>query len=317
MSPIVSVIMPVYNAENWLIQSVNSILAQTLTDWELIIVNDGSTDSSAAILSKFTDPRIRVLHQPNAGVSAALNKALEHCTAPYIARLDADDVSLPERLQKEVDFLSRNPDCGLVGAAAEKIDQHGNLLGFHRHPLSNMRLQYGLLWDSYFVSSTVMFKRECLDKAGRFYTGTDLFDDYSMWSSIAAYYEVANLPDVLLKYRVLDTGLSHTTLNSRARLINQRRKNITFHFPQLAAHLVEALSYSGFQRTRISATDVKMLYKMLADKFATGTDAAEIISDLKARIQNTFRLLTPDNQGIGYKLLRPAEKLMFNFLLRN
>jgi len=316
LSAHVSVIMPVYNAEKWLMQSVNSILGQTLTNWELIIVNDGSTDGSAELLSTFTDSRIRVLHQSNAGVSAALNKALEYCSGPYIARLDADDVSLPERLQKEVDFLSCNPQYGLLGAAAEKIDQYGNPLGFHRHPLSNMRLQYGLIWDCYFVSSTVMFRRECLQKVGRFYTGTDLFDDYSMWSSIAANYQVANLPDVLLKYRVLDSGLSHTTLNSRARLVNQRKKNIVFHFPELSAHHVEALAYSGFQRTHLPAKDVKMLYEMIADKFATGTDAAEIISDLKARFQNTFRLVTPDNLGVCYKLLRPAEKLMFNFLCR-
>ncbi|MFN8713363.1 MAG: glycosyltransferase family 2 protein [Bacteroidota bacterium] len=316
MPPSVSVIMPVYNAANWLPQSVSSILAQTLTNWELIIVNDGSADGSAELLAQYNDPRIRVLHQANAGVSAALNKALEYCSAPYIARLDADDVALPERLQKEADYLDQHPQCALVGAAAEKIDRYGNHAGYHRHPCSNMRLKYGLLWDCYFVSSTVMFRRSCLEETGMFYNGSDLFDDYSMWSVIAERHNVANLPDVLLQYRILETGLSHTTSNAHHRLINQRKKNMRHYFPELTAGELEALAHCGFKRTKTSAAEVKKLYRLFLQRFATGPDAGEIATDLKERFTNLFRILTPAEQGAGYILLRPVEKLLFHFLLR-
>ncbi len=316
MSPKVSVIMPVYNAGNWLFQSVSSILAQTLTDWELIIVNDGSTDDSGYILKQFSDPRIQIYHQANQGVSSALNHALNYCKAPYVARLDADDVALPDRLQKEADFLDGNPDYGLVGAAAEIIDSDGKTIGWHRHAATNSRLQYGLLWDNYFVSSTVMFRRECLAKAGEFPRSNDLFDDYGMWSSIAQNYKVANLTEVLLKYRVLKSGLSHTTGNSIIRQINQRRINIAFHFPSLTSQALNALSHCGFRRTQLAPTEVRILFEGFSHKFVVGEDASEIKTDLRDRFQNTFRLITPTHKGFWYNLLRPAEKLIFKFLLR-
>jgi len=125
-SPKVSVILPAFNAAAHLGKAIDSILSQSFVDFELIIVNDGSTDTTREVLAQYEDPRIKVIHQENLGLPKALNKALAVTQSPYIARQDADDISLPTRLEKQVQFLDQNPEYGLIGTWSQITQEHSD-----------------------------------------------------------------------------------------------------------------------------------------------------------------------------------------------
>lgn len=320
MKALVSILLPVYNAEAYIMASVNSLLAQSWTNLQIIVVDDGSTDNTAKLLQGISDPRVLLLRQQNAGVASALNKALEHATGKYIARQDADDISLPNRFEKLVNYLESNPATGLVGSAARIIDKDGVPQGYLKHPLLNDKLQYGLLWDSVFVSSSTLFRSECLPQERKFYTGTSYFEDYHMWSDIASEAEVANLPDILVHYRQLHTGLSHTTKNSNERIINQRLKNLSNAFPELSSEICEALSYSGFKRSQIrKLSDLHVIYKAFEKKFSAlsknGELDAEIKSNLRARL-HTFAFYTGEGKKTPHPFGRLLEKIVYPIYLR-
>jgi len=320
MTPLVSVLIPVFNAEKYIRESVESILGQTYSNIEILVVNDGSSDGSYSILKEIKDERIILLNQENQGVAVALNRALNQAKGKYISRQDADDISFPNRIEKEVVFMEENKQVGLVGAWATVIDSQGKSKGQLKHSVSNRKLQYDILWDSPFVSSTTMFRKDCLEKTGMFYEGNDLFEDYSMWSSISRNYELANIPEILIKYRELSTGLSFTTANSKTRLINQRRKNISHHFSNFSETEIEGLAKSGFERTKInSISDLKKIYDQITKHFITAelssADKENIKRDLLGRL-HSFRWLTGQQKNMLYYPGRAIEKLLYPFLLK-
>lgn len=230
-APLVSVIMPLYNAEPYVGEAVRSVLGQTLTDLELIVVNDGSTDRSGAVVKAFNDPRIRYCEQRNQGVSAALNRALSMATGTFVARHDADDVSLPQRLERQAAFLQAHPAVVIAGSRASLINGGGLAADTLHHPATDAEIRFAMLFNSAFVSSSVMFRAAVLPKAGLFDATGAVFDDYDMWSRILALGEAANLPEELVRYRVVATGLSHVTTNTRDRLREQRRRNLAHALP--------------------------------------------------------------------------------------
>lgn len=316
MAELVSVIIPVYNAGEFVKASVDSILAQTYTGFEIIIINDGSTDNSLAILENIHDARIKIFSQPNAGIAAALNKGIELSKGKYIARQDADDISLPQRFEKQVRFLEVNNAYGLVGGQAEIIDRSGKAVNrFLKHATTNGKLQYDLLWNSPFVHPALMIRRECFERAGGFYTGKELFEDYDMWSRIALHYKLANLPEILLQYRELSTGISFTTTNAPERVINQRRINIATRFPLLDKEIVNALALSGIKRTRISSlSQVKRVYKMIVDYFeSAGSTREELIAirENLAERMHAFSWMTGENKNLFYYPGRILEKFFY------
>lgn len=129
--PKISVVMSVYNGERYLGEAVESIFNQTFSDFEFIIINDGSTDRTPEILTEIDDPRAKVINQPNRGLTASLNRAIRLAKGEYIARMDADDISEPTRLERQVEVLDRDPDVVLVACWYEVIDEKGNFLA-HR-----------------------------------------------------------------------------------------------------------------------------------------------------------------------------------------
>src|ERR1700761_1168008 len=129
-APKITVLMPAYNAAKYIGEAIASVLEQTFGDFELVIVNDGSTDDTLAVINTFNDSRIIIISQPNQGVASALNTGLQHSRAQYIARFDADDVCHPQRLEKQYRFLQNNPEYILVGSDADYILENGDFL-FH------------------------------------------------------------------------------------------------------------------------------------------------------------------------------------------
>jgi len=158
-APRVSVVLPAYNAEAYLPEAVASILGQTYADFELIALDDGSTDGTAAWLDSVRDPRVRVLHQQNIGLALTLNKGIGLARGAYIARQDADDISRPERLAKQVAYMDAHPACGLLGTWSVIQEDQTLTTRQHRHPCGNGELQFKVLFDSFFVHSSVMIRR--------------------------------------------------------------------------------------------------------------------------------------------------------------
>jgi len=208
--PLVSVILPVYNGAHFLKEAIECILKQTHTDYELIIIDDGSTDASASIISAYADPRIRFYSQKNQGLAATLNRAISLAKGTYVARQDQDDVSLPDRLSKQVTFLNDHPDYGMVGTWALIWEDVKETQRSHKHPTENLSLQFDLLFNNPFVHSSIMIRKKVFDEVGAYCTDVDRQppEDYELWSRVARKFKVANIPDVLHVYREVPQSMS-------------------------------------------------------------------------------------------------------------
>lgn len=220
VTPRVSVILPVYNGEAYLLEAIESILGQTYADFELIVLDDGSRDGTAALLDAVRDPRVRVVHQENIGLALTLNKGIALARGEYIARQDADDISRPERLARQVAYLDAHPACGLLGTWSVIQEDRVLTTRQHRHPCSNGELQFRLLFDSFFVHSSVMMRRSALERAGLYPTDPERNppEDFDLWLRIARDHAVANIPEPLLVYREVPGSISRT----RAELLDRR-----------------------------------------------------------------------------------------------
>lgn len=220
-SPLVSVIMPVYNGERYLAQAIDSVLAQCYTHLELIIINNGSTDGTAAILDEHArkDNRIVVLFYPeplgHAG-EAASNMASLQAKGKYIAKLDADDIAVPDRIKKQVAFLEANPTIFLVGSYLELIDNKGQRLGVRSYPLTSEAI-YSEFYLRLPVANPAIMYRNGIIK-GDFYTlrhKTFTDDYYSLFVHLHSGLRFANLPEPLTRYRVHDSNTVFTNLRGK------------------------------------------------------------------------------------------------------
>lgn len=209
----VSVVLPVYNGEKYLREAITSILDQTFSDFELIIINDGSKDRSSDRIGEFKDPRIVYVEQENAGLASTLNRGIAMARGKYIARQDQDDISLPERLAKQVAFLEAHPHCGLVGTWAEIFSETESGVRYHRHPTDFFDLRLHLHFRNPFVHSSVMMRKDVVVPVGCYATAKDRQppEDYELWSRIARVSHVANIGDVLLRYREVTSSMSRVS----------------------------------------------------------------------------------------------------------
>lgn len=203
-TPLVSVVIPTYNGERFLRPAIESILNQTLTDFELIVIDDASTDSTPRILAEFKDDRLLLFRNDcNLGIAGATNKGLAVASGLYVALQDHDDVSVPHRLQTQVSYLDGHPAIALVGSAATKIDERGAVLGTVLEPCDELDLKWELLLGCRFRHMTLMARRKAIldiggyrqDASFRFAT------DYDMLSRAAMRYGVANLTEPLVLWR--------------------------------------------------------------------------------------------------------------------
>jgi len=204
--PRVSVILPVHNGMPYLPRAVESILGQTFQDWELIVIDDASTDTTAEYLAGLTDRRVRVIrNQQNLGVARTLNKALPLAAGKYIARQDADDVSLPQRLEKQVSFLDQHRDVALLGTNWSMIDEKGSvILRSTQVPNSDIDIKWGLLFHCCIVHPSVMLRPEVLAVVGCYPEATEFCyaEDYELWCRIAKNHRTAALPEALVHWRL-------------------------------------------------------------------------------------------------------------------
>lgn len=195
--------MPVYNAGKYLSEAIESILAQDFTDFELIAINDGSTDSSAHILEHYQkrDKRVRVYHQVNLGRVAAANKALQLAKGKYAARMDSDDISLNHRLFRQVEFMENHPDIGASGTWLRCFGERNMVMRSPTDPETTRSL---LLFESTIYNSTAIMRTQCLLDSNLFYRNLNeqgMAEDYDLWSRLSTKTKLTNIPEVLFLYR--------------------------------------------------------------------------------------------------------------------
>jgi len=201
--PTVSILMPVYNGDRYLRAAVDSILAQTMTDFELIVIDDASSDGSQTILNSYADPRLRVIrHSRNKGIVEALNNGLSQVRGRYIARMDADDISYPCRLEKQVAFLEKHPEIGVVGSWIQGFGDVRRQY-IHRYPVSDKEIQASLLFESPFAHPSVMIRRAIMENLERPYSSEFPYvEDWELWSRLSKSGGGANIPTPLIQYRI-------------------------------------------------------------------------------------------------------------------
>jgi glycosyltransferase involved in cell wall biosynthesis len=229
--PKISVIMAAHNEGNFLENSIESILNQSFSDFEIIIVDDCSTDSTPNILNKFqNDKRIIILkNTSNLGASISRNKALQKAKGKYIAIMDADDVSLPERLQKQYDFLEANPDIFLVGSGAQYINEKGEKMNTIRVPYNKKEISVLLPKKNVFIHSSILFHN-----TGKYFYREKFFysQDYELFLRLLSDgKKMVNIPDILIQYRIKENSISFSKrseqflLAEKAREFYWQRKN--------------------------------------------------------------------------------------------
>lgn len=205
MDPRVSVLMPVRDGARFLREAVESILGQTFRDWELVAVDDGSTDGSRAILERYArvDGRVRVLSRPATGIVGALNDGLRECRGEYLARMDADDVSMPERLELQVAHMEAHPDCAGVGAWVTFVDPQGWPLFRWEMATGHEDIIRELLGggNGGLVHPAMMFRLEIVRRVGGYDPEYEWVEDVELFHRLASVGRLSVLPRVLLRYR--------------------------------------------------------------------------------------------------------------------
>jgi len=264
--------MPFYNCEKYLDKAISSILNQTFQDFEFIIINDASSDRSDEIIQKYlTDKRIvYIKNRERKGIVYNLNKGIEISKADIIARMDGDDISEPQRLEVQYQFLQRNPNIALVGCFVKLINEKGEICGRKIKPVTYQEIKKDILIYSPFIHPTIMIRKDVFKKVG-FYRKQYLWcEDIDLWYRIVfSGFEVANTPQYLLKYRVTDSSVRFKYGKQLALRHFRLRKEIIKRFelkPSLKEyffmylHLLLGFTLTGKQKTRLESWYKKLFY---------------------------------------------------------
>ena len=204
---LISVILPVYNSELYITETIESILAQSYSYFELIIINDGSTDNTENCILKFKDDRIKYIkNDSNLKLIKTLNLGLSIAKGKYIARIDADDIALPHRFEKQIEFLENNSSYGIVGSFAQTFGSENKILKFIEN---DQDIRFALLSYNPFIHSSVLIRKTILTENNLHFDSNQLHvEDYDLWIKILMYSKGKILPEILIKYRIHENQIS-------------------------------------------------------------------------------------------------------------
>ena len=267
--PTISVILPVYNGGIMAAQAAESILTQTFRDFELIIIDDGSVDDTAAIINNIKDDRIRFIRQANRGLAATLNRGIfEFARGRYIARQDHDDLSFPIRFEKQVAALNADPELVMVGSAALIYDDYGPTERRINPPLNNLEIHRGLMFANPFVHTSVMMRREIvmLEK-GYAVEPERQPEDFELWSRMLRGRRAANLSEALVVYRER-TGSITQTQSFADRVMQFSAENIAYAAGQttISKEIRDIAAYATQQWASISSLpDIRKMTRVLRE----------------------------------------------------
>lgn len=282
----VSVILPVYNAQDYLKEAIESILIQSYHHFELIIIDDGSTDDSLMIIQRYDDARLKVIKNPkNMGLIYSLNLGLSICKGEYIARMDADDIAVINRFERQILFMENNPQVGVCGSWVQAFGRVNSLV---RLPVSNDNLKIKLLEKCPFYHSSVMLRKQVFNYYGIKYNPSfNHAEDYQLWADLSGKTDFYIIPEVLLKYRTHNKNIST--------VYNTIQKENSFNIREL------------------------LLYQILPDMASSDIKASiKMIDEGTLDLNELLRLeLIVKNLGDNFNLLRIKDKSTFlNFLKR-
>lgn len=270
MKPEISVVMPVYNGEKYLKEAIESILNQSFKNFEFIIINDGSTDKTAEIIQSYRDERIVYINnEKNLGLSKSFNIGIKVAQGSYIARMDADDLSLPERFEKQLNFLALHPEISIVGSAIERINEKGEKLGVSRKALEPQALKWQSLFSTPLFHPTVVGRAQIF-KENLFDESLTNSEDYELWSRLMFEKgcKLSNLPEPLLLYRVFPNSFTKKlSPEKRANSTNNSLRNIG-RYATLSTAEQELLmkAFTGKPSFRESF-QILSLYRRIRNKF--------------------------------------------------
>ena len=280
--PLVSVVIPVYNHEKYVAECIDSALGQTYRDFEVVVVDDGSTDRTPEILDRYAG-RITRIRQENRGGAAALNTAILHARGEFIAWVSSDDVYMPTMLEEQVRFFAAHPEIGLAYTDFYLIDGQGVILHEERSPFYCDRRAFlqNLLACNFINGSSVMFRRKCIDAAGGFDETMRYHADGNLWFRMLRHCAFGHIALPLLKYRWHDTNLSHHTRGMRAYLKLHYRKIFAMYAPE---ELVSYADRSGTANFLLAGMLIRQqgLYGLGLEKIMEGLRRGLDMQGLKA-----------------------------------
>jgi Glycosyl transferase family 2 len=289
--------MSVYNGERFLSEAVESVLAQARCDFELVIVDDGSTDSSREILAAYAgrDSRVVVHSQPNQGLAMALNRGIGFARAPLVARLDADDVAQPGRLERQQQFLGEHEAVAVVGGAVTFMNASGRAFADWQYPLTDAEIRKALPRTTPFAHSAVMLRKDAFERSGEYRPLLTSALDVDLWLRIAERWELANLPEGVVSYRIHPGQMSvqhleRQTLESVAARASARARSEGIPDP---LEMLERLDHDTLMAIGVSAEEVTSAFVHMSTWLAktmhragyTGA-AEEVFSEARRRARS-------------------------------
>lgn len=289
-SPLISVIMPVYNGSRYLRLAIDSLINQTFKNWEFIIIDDASTDETPGILASYTDPRIRVItNNVNLGIAGSLNKGIEFAKAEIIARMDCDDISLPRRLETQFDFLQSHKEIGLLGTWARIINANGKGIAVRKPPSSLKGLKWTMMFGNAMIHTSTMFRTEIVREL-KGYNESEPCEDYELWSRFTRESEIAVIPEILVLWREHNDGYNTKHFKKRTESsINISLKNI-----------------NDKTTCRLTIDDIRDLYAVNKHNAIPSAQrlkkAAENLGSLWIYVSNNWKLTPADRKYICHIL---------------
>jgi glycosyltransferase involved in cell wall biosynthesis len=313
-TPLATVLMPVYNAESYVSEAIESILNQTFTDFEFLIIDDASTDTSLEIIQQYSDKRIRLIsNATNLGIAQTLNKGIDLAKGKYIARMDADDISEKDRLEKQIGLLENYPEFGLCGSWI-KIMGTDKIV---KLPCSDEELQVQLLKNSPFAHPGVIFRANIIKKNALYYNPVfSVTEDYELWTKISKHTKLCNIPEPLLEYRLHNnqaTRLKKYLIEEqrdkiRLKQIEEIVPNITYYEKELHLHFIRGKIFftlykkvidmiAWLNRLQYANKQIKRYNQKVLRNWVTGYQKKMILQALNNNHYNfsTIRFLLNNN----------------------
>lgn len=298
--PLVSIVLPVKNGAQYIGDAIDSLLAQTFSDFELIVIDDGSTDQTSQIVKGYKDSRISLVSQENQGVAKAANRGFALAKGKYITRHDHDDISLPTRIEKQVQFLDAHPECGMVGSWAKIWNSETPTNKWHCHPTSPGEIAFALLFNAPFVNASCLFRREVLEWSRGYSEDESRIppEDYEFFSRICQKFDLANIPEFLIIYREVPNSESSVIRSAQELKKKKFVSNLVlFSAENLAwacgnstidsdAHNFGCLAHGNYENLRapVNLESIKGMLGKAADALAIRFREPEILKILKDRL---------------------------------
>lgn len=301
-NPEITVLMPVYNGERFLKEAIESILNQTFENFEILIINDGSTDTSKEIITSYSDQRIRLVENTrNIGLAASLNNGLRMARGRLMARQDADDISLPHRFQCQTAYMKTHPDTVLLGTQGIDIDEKGICIGSLLKPESMGGIRWYLLFDNPFIHTSVMFHKDTvLNKLGGYDEDFPCAQDYDLWSRTACSYTAANLGEYLVQKRTTSGSITSQMARDEGvelcGVVHARNVESVFGAGMVSKDKINLISGFRLGLSPKQITHFYMLFKTLLKNYLKYYSGAIENRDFKATI--ALQYLKIADQGL-------------------